>query len=41
MGAEYDQLAATGGEPIGDIYGNFPEIGWNLLVERFLHTTKV
>jgi len=29
MGAEYVQLAATGGEPIGDIYGNFPEIGWN------------
>ena len=41
MGTEYEQLAATGGDLIGDIYGNFPEIGWNLIVEKFLRTSKI
>jgi glycine cleavage system H lipoate-binding protein len=39
MGPEYERLAATGGELIDDIYGNFPEIKWNRLVKTFLHTT--
>jgi len=38
MGPEYQQLAATGGEPISDIYGSFPEIGWDTLVGEFLRT---
>ncbi len=31
-----DNLAAAGGEAIGDIYGAFPELGWNKLVKTFL-----
>ena len=30
------QMAATGGEAIGDIYGAVPEIGWDRLVQEFL-----
>ncbi|MCP4574885.1 MAG: glycine cleavage system protein H [Deltaproteobacteria bacterium] len=41
MGPEYENLAATGGEPIGDVYGNFPEIGWDVLSHAFLRTEKV
>ncbi len=41
MGPEYEQLAATGGEVIGDILGNFPEIGWDKLVNKFLRTKSV
>lgn len=41
MGKEYEQLAATGGEPIGDIFGNFPEVGWDTIVEKFLRTAQV
>ncbi len=39
MGAEYDRLAATGGEPLNDVFGRFPEIGWDDLVERFLKSS--
>ena len=41
MGPEYERLAATGGEPIGDVFGNFPEIGWEKLVETFLRTKNI
>jgi len=41
MGPEYESLAATGGTPIGDVYGNFPEIGWDVLTHEFLRTGKV
>jgi len=41
MGPEYENLAATGGEPINDVYGNFPELGWGVLVQEFLRTEKV
>jgi glycine cleavage system H lipoate-binding protein len=40
MGPEYENLAATGGEPIGDVFGNFPELGWDVLVNKFLRTEK-
>lgn len=30
------QMAATGGEAIGDIYGAVPEVGWDRLVGEFL-----
>ncbi|MBW1771579.1 MAG: glycine cleavage system protein H [Deltaproteobacteria bacterium] len=40
MGPEYEQLAATGGELIGDIFGNFPGLGWDRLVHTFLGTEK-
>jgi glycine cleavage system H lipoate-binding protein len=38
MGPEYENLAATGGELVADVYGNFPEIEWRLLTQKFLHT---
>lgn len=38
IGPEYKNLAATGGEPIDDIYRNFPEIQWETLVKEFLGT---
>jgi glycine cleavage system H lipoate-binding protein len=36
MGPEYEQLASTGAQPISDVFGNFPELGWDLLVKTFL-----
>jgi glycine cleavage system H lipoate-binding protein len=36
IGPEYERLAATGGEPIDDVYGSIPKLGWDLLVETFL-----
>lgn len=41
MGPEYEQLAATGGEAINDIFGSFPEIGWDVLTQNFLKTKTV
>lgn len=41
MGAQYEHLAATGGEVINDIYGNIPGLEWDRLVSAFLHTEKV
>jgi glycine cleavage system H lipoate-binding protein len=38
MGPEYTDLAATGAEAISDVYGSFPEIGWEVLVGKFLRT---
>jgi glycine cleavage system H lipoate-binding protein len=38
MGPVYNDLAATGAEPVRDIYGSFPEIGWDVLVKTFLGT---
>jgi glycine cleavage system H lipoate-binding protein len=38
MGSEYEKLAATGGEPIDDVYHYFPEIGWDQLAKTFLRT---
>lgn len=36
LGPEYEGLAATGGELIGDIFGSFPELRWDHLVTTFL-----
>lgn len=41
MGPEYENLAATGGEPIRDVFGSFPQIGWDLLTRTFLGTEKL
>ncbi len=38
LGPEYERLAATGGEPVSDLFGHFPEIGWETLVKTFLKT---
>jgi glycine cleavage system H lipoate-binding protein len=40
MGPEYEQMAATGGEPLQDLFGHFPNIGWGVLVKRFLRSEK-
>jgi glycine cleavage system H lipoate-binding protein len=36
LGPRYEQLVATGGGMIDDIFGHFPEIGWDRLVRTFL-----
>jgi glycine cleavage system H lipoate-binding protein len=40
MGFRYEQLSATGGELLDDVFGYFPEISWNRLVKTFFHTTE-
>lgn len=40
LGPRYERLAATGGKMFDDIYGHFPEIGWDRLVKTFLCTEK-
>lgn len=40
LGPRYEQLAATGGGLIDDIFGHFPEIGWDRLVKTFLCKTE-
>ncbi len=34
--AEHGPMAATGGAPIDDVFGNVPEIGWDRLTREFL-----
>ena len=41
IGPQYEQLAATGGEAINDIYGNIPGLEWDQLIYTFLHTEKI
>ena len=38
IGPEYENLAATGGKLTGDVFGTFPQIGWQVLTTKFLHT---
>jgi glycine cleavage system H lipoate-binding protein len=38
IGPEYENLAATGGKRVGDVFGTFPEIEWRVLTKEFLHT---
>jgi len=40
LGPGYKQLAATGGEPIDDIVGYFPEISWDRLVRTLFRTAE-
>ena len=40
IGPEYEQLAATGAEPISDVFGSFPELEWDQLVKTFLQTGR-
>ncbi len=41
IGPEYERLAATGGEAVDDLFGHYPEIGWDRLVKTFLRTEKI
>lgn len=41
MGTEHKQLVAKRDEPIDDVFGRFPEIGWDQLVRTFLRTEKI
>ncbi len=36
LGADYEKLAAQGGEPVNDIYGACPELDWTTLTRTFL-----
>jgi glycine cleavage system H lipoate-binding protein len=38
---KYEKMAATGGEIINDLYGKMPDLGWEQLVDTFLHTEKI
>jgi glycine cleavage system H lipoate-binding protein len=38
MGPEYERLAATGGRPLRDVVGAFPDLEWNVLAKTFLRT---
>ena len=40
MGPEYERMAATGSEPINDVFGQIPEIGWDSLVKRLLRSSR-
>ncbi len=40
LGEEYEKLAATGGEPISDVVGSFPQLDWDTLVQQFLGTKR-
>ncbi len=40
IGPEYQNLSATGGEPVDDIYAKFPEIGWDRLAKTFLKSLR-
>jgi glycine cleavage system H lipoate-binding protein len=37
----YERLAATGGEPVDDLFGKLPQIGWDPLVTAFLRTGRI
>jgi glycine cleavage system H lipoate-binding protein len=41
MGPKYEQLAATGGGVINDVFGHYPDLGWDRLVRTFLRTEEV
>ena len=41
IGSEYENLAATGGKRVGDVFGTFPEIEWRVLTKEFLHTDTI
>ena len=38
MTAQYGPVAATGAQPVDDLFGLHPEVGWKTLVKRFLKT---
>ena len=40
LGPQYEQLAATGGQPLADIYGHISEMPWDRLVFTFLQTAE-
>ncbi|WP_419661735.1 putative glycine cleavage system H protein [Desulfosarcina variabilis str. Montpellier] len=40
MGPPYENLAATGGSVVRDIFGTIETLEWNALASRFLHTTR-
>ena len=40
MGPPYEDLAATGGSVVRDIFGSVADLSWESLATRFLHTTR-
>jgi glycine cleavage system H lipoate-binding protein len=41
LGADYEQLAATGAEPVADIFGTQPGMDWDVLTRTFLKTERL
>lgn len=41
MGPDYERLTATGGEVVSDLFGRFPQLGWEPLTRAFLRTADV
>ncbi len=41
MGSEYEKLAATGAEVVGDIYDRYPDLDWDELAQEFLRTGPI
>jgi glycine cleavage system H lipoate-binding protein len=41
MGPKYERLAATGGGVVNDVFGHFPDLGWERLVRIFLRTEQL
>ena len=40
LGSPYNDLAASGGTVIRDIFGTMDDLAWDQLASRFLHTTR-
>jgi glycine cleavage system H lipoate-binding protein len=41
VGADYEQLAATGAEPVADVFGTQPGMDWDVLSRTFLKTERI
>ncbi len=39
MGPQYEELAATGAQPVDDLYGTIPGLNWDDLTQKLLRTT--
>jgi glycine cleavage system H lipoate-binding protein len=40
VGADYEQMAATGAEPLSDVFGTLPGMDWDELTRTFLRTER-
>lgn len=40
IGADYEQMAATGAEPLADVFGTVAGMDWDLLARTFLRTER-
>jgi hypothetical protein len=40
IGPEYGRMAATGAEPVADVFGTLPGMDWDVLARTFLRTER-